>query len=144
MLLAQSCLTLCNPMDCSLPGSLSMEFSRQEYWSGLPFPSPEDLPDPEIKPWSPALFSSVQFSRSVVSDFATPWTEAHQALQSMGFSRQEYWSGLPFPSLGDLPDPGTKPGSPTLWAVSLPSEPPGKPGAFSTSQSPPELFPNFH
>ena len=46
---------LCNPMDCSLPGPLSTGFSRQEYWSGLPSPSPEDLPDPGIKPWSPAL-----------------------------------------------------------------------------------------
>ena len=45
----------------------------------------------------------------------------------MGFSRQEYWSGLPFPSPGDLPDPGIKPGSPTLQADTLPSEPPGKP-----------------
>ena len=45
----------------------------------------------------------------------------------MGFSRKEYWSGLPFPSLGDLPDPGIEPGSPVLQADSLPSEPPGKP-----------------
>jgi len=45
----------------------------------------------------------------------------------MEFSRQEYWSGLPFPSPGDLPDPGIKPGSPALQAVSLPSEPPEKP-----------------
>ena len=57
----------------------------------------------------------------------TPWTVAHQAPLSMGFSRQEYWSGLPFPSPGDLPDPGTEPGSPALQADSLPSEPPGKP-----------------
>ena len=54
-------------------------------------------------------------SRSVVSDsFATPWTVAHQAPLSMGFSRQEYWSGLPFPSPGDLPDSGIEPRSPTL------------------------------
>ena len=45
----------------------------------------------------------------------------------MGFSRQEYWNGLPCPSAGDLPDPGIEPGSPTLQAESLPSEPPGKP-----------------
>ena len=51
----QSCPTLCNPMDCSLPGSSAMDFSRQEYWSGLPFPSPGDLTDPGIKPRSPAL-----------------------------------------------------------------------------------------
>ena len=44
----------------------------------------------------------------------TPWTVAYQASPSMGFSRQEYWSGLPFPSPGDLPDPGIEPGSPTL------------------------------
>ena len=58
--------------------------------------------------------------------FATPWTLAHQAPLSMGFSRQEYWSGLPFPSPGDLPIPGIYPRSPTLQADSLPSEPPGK------------------
>ena len=57
----------------------------------------------------------------------TPWTVAYQASLSMGFSRQEYWSGLPFPSPGDLPDPGIKPRSPTLQVDSLPSEPPGKP-----------------
>ena len=58
----------------------------------------------------------------------TPWTNvAHQATPSMGFSRQEYWSGLPFPSPGDLPDPGIKPRSPTLQADALTSEPPGKP-----------------
>ena len=67
-------------------------------------------------------------SRSVVSDsFATPWTVACQALLSMGFSRQEYWSGLPFPSPGDLPDSGIEPGSPALEADALTSEPPGKP-----------------
>ena len=53
-----------------------------------------------------------------------PWTVAHQAPLSMGFSRQEYWSGLPFPSLEDLPDSGIKPGSPALQADSLLSEPP--------------------
>ena len=47
--LLQLCPPLCNPMDCSPPGSLSIEFSRQEYWSGLPFPSPGDLPDPGIE-----------------------------------------------------------------------------------------------
>ena len=50
-----------------------------------------------------------------------------QALLSMGFSRQEYWSGLPFPSPGDLPDPGIEPRSPALQVDSLPSEPPGRP-----------------
>ena len=56
-----------------------------------------------------------------------PWTVACQASLSTGFSRQEYWSGLPFPSLGDLPSPGIKPGSPALQRDSWPSEPPGKP-----------------
>ena len=58
--------------------------------------------------------------------FVTPWTAAYQAPLSMGFSRQEYWSGLPFPSPGDLPDPGIEPGSPALQADALTSEPPGK------------------
>ena len=51
---------------------------------------------------------------SHVQLFVTPWTVAHQAPLSMGFSRQEYWSGLPFPSPGDLPDPGIEPASPAL------------------------------
>ena len=56
--------------------------------------------------------------------FSTPWTVAYQALPSMGFSRQECWSGLPFPSPGDLPNPGVEPRSPALQADALPSEPP--------------------
>ena len=54
--------------------------------------------------------------------FATPWTVAYQASLSLGFSRQEYWSGLPFPSPGDLPNPGIEPGSPALEADTLTSE----------------------
>jgi len=57
----------------------------------------------------------------------TPWTIAFQAPLSIGFSRQEYWSGLPFPSPGDLPDPGIEPRSPALQAESLPTEVRGKP-----------------
>ena len=75
-------------------------------------------------------------SLSCVRLFETPWTVTHQAPQSMEFSRQEYWgkkgekkkeywSGLPFPSPGDLPNPRIKPGSPALQADALPSEPPG-------------------
>ena len=56
--------------------------------------------------------------------FAIPWTVAYYVAPSMGFSRQECWSGLPFPSPGDLPDPGIEPGSPALQADALPSEPP--------------------
>ena len=59
--------------------------------------------------------------------FVTPWTVAYQALLSMGFSRQEYWSGLPFLSPGDLPNPGIEPRSPALQKDTLPSEPRGKP-----------------
>ena len=65
-------------------------------------------------------------SLSRVRLFATSWTVAYQAPPSMGFSRQECWSGLPFSSPGDLPDPGIEPGSPALQADALPSEPPGK------------------
>ena len=62
-------------------------------------------------------------SLSRVRLFAAPWTVAYQAPPSMGFSRQECWSGLPFPSPGDLPDPGIKPRSPALQADALLSEP---------------------
>ena len=130
--------------------SRSIGFSRQEYWSRLSLPSPGDLPDPRIKPTSfetPSLagrffnttppgrppnikwFSSVQ-SLSCVLLFATPWIVACQAPLSMGFPRQEYWSGLPLPPPGDLPDPRiepTSPMSPAPQADSLPAEPSGKP-----------------
>ena len=58
-------------------------------------------------------------TESEVRLFVTPWTVAYQAPLSVGFSRQEYWSGLPFLSPGDLPDPGIKPASPALQAYSL-------------------------
>ena len=66
--------------------SPSLGFSRQEHWSGLPFPSPMQ----ESEKW--------KWSHSVVSDSATPWTAAYQVPPSMGFSRQKYWSGVPLPS----------------------------------------------
>ena len=69
---------------------------------------------------------------SVVSNSSIPGTVAHEAPLSMGFSRPEYWSGLPFPSPGDLPHPGIEPKSPALKANSLPSEPPGKPQGHPT------------
>ena len=59
--------------------------------------------------------------------FVAQWTEAHQAPLSMGFPRREYWSGLPFPSQGDLPDPEIKPKSPALAGRFFPTDPPGKP-----------------
>ena len=64
---------------------------------------------------------------SCVQLFATPWILAHQAPLSMGFSRQEYWSGQPVPSPGELPDSGIEPGSAALQADSLPAEAQGKP-----------------
>ena len=66
-------------------------------------------------------------SLSRVQLFMTPWTVAYQAPPSMEFSRQEYWSGLPFPSPGDLPNPGIEPRSPAFQADALTFEPPGKP-----------------
>ena len=127
---------------------LSVGFSRQEYWSGKSFPSPGDLPNPGIEPRSLELqadsLSKWQSSDNVslpppspkietqkvkvnslsrVRLFATPWTVAYQAPPSMAFSRQEYWSGLPFPSPGDLPYPRIKPRSPAFQADALTSEP---------------------
>ena len=67
---------------------------------------------------------------------ATPWAVAHQAPLSQGFSRQEYWNGLPFPSPGDLSDPGIKPRSPTLQADSLPAELPRKPPDSANDKEP--------
>ena len=139
---AQSCLTLCDPMDCSLPGSsirgifqarilewVAISFSRRSSW-------PRDwihvshIVGGRFTVWATReVLFKVWVSEWVkllsrVWLFVTSWTVAHQASQSMEFSRQEYWSGLPFPSPGDLPDPGIKPGSPALQADALPSEPP--------------------
>ena len=70
-----------------------------------------------------SLKPALLLSYSVMSNSVNSWAVAHQAPLSMGFSRQEYWSGFPFPSPGDLPDPGVKPESPIVQADSLPSEP---------------------
>ena len=72
--------------------------------------------------------------------FVTPWTVVSQTPLSMGFSRQKHWSGLPFPSPGDLPDPEIEPGSPAFQADSLPSEPPGKSKNFIFLSFPPYLI----
>ena len=93
-----------------------------------------DVPGSGIEPISLALASGlftteppVKKPLSRVRLFVIPWTVAYQAPPSMGFSKQEYWSGLPFPSPGDLPNPGIEPGSPSLQVDALTSEPPGKP-----------------
>ena len=74
-----------------------------------------------------AFFGNLKVkSLNCVQLFAIPWTVAYQASPSMGFSRQNSWSGLLFPSPRDLPDPGIESRSPALQADTLPSEPPGK------------------
>ena len=87
---AQSCPTLCNPIDCSLPGSSVHEIFQARVLEWATFPSPGDLPNPGIEPRSPTLQTGALPSESPGKP-------------------QEYWSGLQFPSLGDLPDPGIKP-----------------------------------
>ena len=79
-------------------------------------------------------------SLSHVRLFATPWTVAHKAPPSMGFSKQEYWSVLPFPSPGDLPDPGIEPRSPTMQVDTLTSEPSGKPPSPYPHKAAPPSF----
>ena len=85
-------------------------------------------------------------SLSHVQLFVTPWTVACQAPLSMGLSRQEYWSGLPFPPPGDLPNQGNEPRFPTLQGNSLPAEPPGKPcfPQYCTSFNSIQGFPFLH
>ena len=120
---------------------LSMGFSRQEYWSGLPFTSSGDLPNPGIEPVSPAWqMDSLPMNHWGINVMNTELCLVAQSYPTlfnpmgcnlpMGFSRQEYWSRLPCPPPGDLPDPGIKPRSLSLqqWqANSLPLAPPGKP-----------------
>ena len=77
---------------------------------------------------------------SHVEFFVTPWIIARQAHLSMGFSRQEYWSGLPFPSPGDLPDPGVEPRSPALQADSLSSELQGVPKLWGATEKKKKRF----
>ena len=140
--LLQSCLSLCNTMDCSPPGSSVHGILQARVLEWVAMPSSRGSSDPGMEPsalkspplvgglfitsatwlfrkWKWSLLSRVWLS-------ATPWTVAYQVSQSVEFSRQEYWSGLPFPSPGDLPNPGIEPGSPVLQADALPSEPPGK------------------
>ena len=83
----------------------------------------------ERSSWSMILL--LLFSRCRVHLFATPWTVACQAPLSMAFLRQEYWSGLPFPSPGDLPSPGIEPASPALTGRFFTPEPPGKPQSMT-------------
>ena len=104
--------------------------------TGHPNPDPNLVPVPSngnpsnLRLWRSHLWKVVKVkvkSLSCVRLFGTLWAVAHQAPPSVGFSRQGYWSGLPFPSPGDLPHPGIEPRSPALQADALISEPPGKP-----------------
>ena len=106
--------------------------------------------EPSSQAHMPPLTCCISFlkvkvkSLSRVRLFATPWTTAYQAPLSMGLCRQEYWSGLPFPSPGNLPDPGIKPGSPTLQAEALPSALSGKSISFlELSNIQNDLVPSF-
>ena len=117
----QSYPTLCDPMDCSLPGVVLKVWG---IW--------------RLKHSHRGQQNFVCVSSSVMSCSVTPWTVALQAPLSMKLSRQEHWSGLPFPPPGNVPNPGTEPRSPTLQADSLLTEPPGKPshqGLYSYCKS---------
>ena len=114
--------------------SLTMAFSRQKYWTGLPFPSPGDLPNPGIEPASPV--SPAPASRNFTT--STTWKAQNvscvqpcdpmdRGLSGSECSRQEYWSELLCLSPRNLSNSGTELGSPIWQASSLSSEPPGKP-----------------
>ena len=111
-------------------GSVSMEEHFNSPYSGLQSPGGQPVPLLHCK--SPGLMKFSGGGAGVVAQSRPTLCDpvdcvAHQAPLSMGFSRQEYWSGLPFPSPGDLPDLGIEPRSPALQADALTSEPPGKP-----------------
>ena len=119
----QSCPTLCDPRDSSLPGSSvpGILQARTLEWVAISFSNA----------WKWKVKGK---SLSCVQLLATPWTAAYQAPPPMGFSRQEYWSGLPFPFPQDLPDLEIEP---ALWADTLPSEPPWKSGTGERPSSNP-------
>ena len=124
----QSCPTLRYPMDCSPPGSPihGIFQARVLGWGATAFSTSllyGDLNGKEIQNTCGGVGLVTKSCPSLV----TPKTVARQAPLSMGFSRQEYWSGLPFPSLGNLPEPGIEPRSPALRTDSLPTELRGKP-----------------
>ena len=140
MLSFQSYLTLCDAMDCSLPGSSVhgilqariLEWVLQGFFqtqgSNLNILSLlhwQVVSLPLVPPGKPLYLTTRHFSR--VRLCATVWSVACQVPLFMRFSRQEYWSGLPFPSPGDLPDPGIELMSPILAGGFFTTEPPGKP-----------------
>ena len=130
------------PLTVALQGLLFMGFSRQEYWSGLPFPSPGDLPNAGTEP---AYFASPALAGGFFAT-STTWEALCLVTQCLtlcdpckffglqptrllcpwGFSKQEYWSGLLCPPPGDFPNPEVEPRSPALQVDALPPEPPEK------------------
>ena len=139
MLSRFSCIELFEtPWIVAFLSPMPMQFLREDYCSGLPCLPPGDLPDTGVETTS--LMSPAQAGASatweapkvLVAQSRPTFCDPMDCPLSMGFSRQEYWSGLTFPP-PDLPDPGielvsrTLQGSPTLWADSLLSEPLGKP-----------------
>ena len=117
---------------CQAP--LSMRFATKNLRVAISFSRASSLPRDQTPALVGGFFTTeppVSVSHSVVPDSETPWIEAHQAPLSMRFSKKGYWSGLPFPSPGDLPNPGIEPRSPALQADSLPAELQGKPPNYS-------------
>ena len=100
------------PRTVTYQAPLSMGLSRQEYWNGLPFPTSGYISKEKDIIISKKRSEVKSLSR--IQLFVTPWTVAYNAPPFIGLSRQECWSGLPFPSPEDLPNPGIEPGSPTL------------------------------
>ena len=109
----QSCPTLRDPMECSLPGSSvhGIFQARVLEWGAIAFSEAASQRGAKARlPAQPCCERvSEEGAGSQSCLFVTPWTIARQAPLSMGFPRQKYWIGLPFPSLGDLPDPGIEP-----------------------------------
>ena len=113
-------------MDCSLPGSSlhGILEARVLEWVAISFSRGSSRP----RDWTwVSLIADRCFIVWTTRESQPTLCDPKGAIQSMGFSRQEYWSGLPFPSPGDLPNLGIEPGSPALQTDILPSEPPGKP-----------------
>ena len=137
VLVTQSCPILCDPMDCGLPDSSVHGILQTRILEGVAIPFSRGSSQPRgctHVSCTAGRFFTVLATRESESEITQscptlcdPWTVAYQAPPSMGFFRQEYWSGLPFPSPGDAPNPGIKPGFPALEADALTSEPPGKP-----------------